>query len=71
MFYKRCHLKVVFNLGNKKKSVGAKSVLQEVFINICVSKHVLTDADSVLLLPVSQQTRDKFCIDAVHLTFSC
>ena len=57
-------------MGNRKKSAGAKSVLQEVFISICVSKHDLTDADSVLFLPVSQLTRDKFCTDTVHLNFS-
>ena len=61
---------MVFNVRNIKKLAGAKSVLQEVFISICVSNHVLTDADSVLLLPVSLQTGDKSCTDAVHLKFS-
>jgi hypothetical protein len=35
--------------GIEKKSSGAKSVLQEVFISICISKYVLTDADCSLV----------------------
>jgi hypothetical protein len=70
MSWKQCHYKVFSNLGNRKKSAGVKSVFQEVFISICFSKHALTDGDSVLLLHVSQQRRDKFCTDVVHLKFS-
>ena len=56
-------------MENRKKSAGDKFVLQEVFISTCVSKHVLTDADLVLWFPVSQETRDKLCTEAVHLKF--
>ena len=56
--------------GIEKNLAGSKSVLHEVFFSICISKHVLTDADLVLLLPVSQQMRGEFCTDAVHLKFS-
>jgi hypothetical protein len=71
---------VIFNVGNRKKSAGAKSVLQEAFISVSkhvlndadsfLLLHVLNDADSFLLLPDNQQTRDKFCTDVVHLKFS-
>ena len=43
--------------------------LHGVFISICISKHFLTDADSVLFLPVSQQKKDEFCTDVVYLKF--
>ena len=46
----------------KKKSAGSKSVLHEVSISICISKHVLTEANSVLFLAVSQQTRENFAL---------